>query len=112
MNKRIQKKKRIGKFKELGILLEVSFINDIDVDEIFDEYFEFIDQHNWTTGGGGSNKSMNQFMTRMDWDGDRRIAQQSMDANDKQELVNWLMSKKWTKIITTCELRDANHGWK
>lgn len=107
MNKRIQKKKHLGKFREYGIVFELKLTPGCDVDQAFDEHIAFVEAQGWHMGGGGDFKKMGHFISHNPWAGIQRVAQGNLTQEDADKLIDWANAQDWCAEVTKCEVRDA-----
>jgi uncharacterized protein YggL (DUF469 family) len=112
VNKRIKKKKHLGKFREYGIVCELKLTPGSDVDAAFDAHIDFVESQGWHMGGGGDNKKMGHFISHNPWAGMRRVAQGNLTQADADKLSQWLLGQPWCAEITKLEVRDAWYGWE
>jgi uncharacterized protein YggL (DUF469 family) len=110
VNKRIKKKKHLGKFREYGIQCDLNFAPNCGMDKAFDDFIDFVVGQGWEAGGGGNTKQMSHFVSHNPWAGVRRVAQKSLTQADADKLSQWLREQPWCGEITKLEVQDAWYG--
>lgn len=111
MNKRIQKKKHLGKFREYGIQCELNFIENTSISTALDTFLNYIESQGWCAGGGCNSKSMSPFITYDEWADTRKTTYKNLTQEDADNLKIWLKQQPWCAEITVLEIRDAWYNW-
>ncbi len=113
MNKRIRKKRHVGEFNTKGFEVTCTFDPPLpDVDRVLDDYIAFCEANSLATGGGMSDKSFGQFITRVGRPrhiGGGRYRYPDVDATEADRALVWDYVSKLPTVQgpAVSELRGA-----
>ncbi len=99
MRRRLQKKKRIGEFQELGVEVTATLKSNVDFDTFLDDFIrDAVEAHGLAFGGGGLGTRFSGFV---------ELGRRGVHASNLEEVAAWLAKEDRIESYQIREPVDA-----
>jgi len=103
MNKRLRKKLHKGEFQELCFEVTWKIKDESNVDQVLDDFIEFVESIKLGCGGGCSK---NGFSLGVSY-----LGRGTVTPEQRNQVQNWLLNDPRIFCVWLGPLRDAWYGW-
>jgi len=99
--RRLRKKLRVGEFAEMGCHIDIRLSSTEAWDQTLDHLITFVEHRQMAFGGGGDEKTIRGFVTKM--------GRGTLTETDRSDMLTWLENQPHFEAFKVSPLLDAQY---